>query len=358
MMVAWLGGAGTARGDDGVCVRVDPYRDSLDPDEQRAVRIAIEVALEKEGVALARPAAAGPPGVEASCARPLVFHAIRLGEGVTVTIIAADGEKRTGRADNLGEVDLLVSQLVRSLVTGRSLATGSGVTDRANVLRAQAAPRRASPSSRRWDPVIAIGGGVLQLPATDDRARQRQWNIVSLESRWWGFTDGNNAFELYGRVLLHDYAVIGASYDAYQDSKDDGPGAESGRLSSMVFSPLAVANYEGGLGFVSFAGATPPRPYLRLGFSVALLCRFSDPEHYFDLGFGGYGGVGVQLTRHLGVSVAANVSNPFFHNFMDRGYDYFGTATVMLEYVGEGKGRRLPAPIGDTEPPVIRRIND
>src|SRR5687767_4760350 len=107
-LAAVLGLAESARA-DGVCVRVDPHRDSLTPEEQFAVRVAIEVALEKEGVAVVRPDAAGPPGVEAACPRPLTFFAIRLGKGVTVTLTAANGEKVTGRAANIEEVDLLVS---------------------------------------------------------------------------------------------------------------------------------------------------------------------------------------------------------------------------------------------------------
>lgn len=355
-LVAAVGLAGSARAD--VCVQVDRRLDSLSPQEQAAVRAAIEVALEKEGVRVARPDASGPPGVEGSCPNPLRFHSIRLGEPVTVTLVAANGDKVTGKADNLEEVDLLVSQLVRSMVTGRSLATGGGVQDRSNVLRAQAAPRRAAPSSRRWDPVIAVGGGMLQLPATDTRARQRQYNVVSIESRWWGFTDGNAAVELYGRVLLHDYGVFGAADDAYQRSKEEDSDAQVGRLGTLVFSPFGVANYEAGLGFASFAGSTTPRPYVRLGATASLLCRFSDPEHYFDVGFGGYAGLGLQLSRNLGLSIAANGSNPLVHDFLDSGYSYFGTVTVLLEYIGHREQRRLPAVLEEAEPPVIRRIND
>ena len=347
---------GTARA-DGVCVQVDRRLDSLAPAEQSAVRLAIEAALAKEGVSVLAPDVAGPPGGEATCAHPVVFHAIRLGEPVTVTLRGALGEI-TGRADNLEEVDLLVSQLVRALVSGRSLATGSGVTDRTNVLRAQAAPRRAAPSSRRWDPVIAIGAGMLQLPATGDRPRQRQYNAITIESRWWGFTDGNAAFELTGRLVLHDYAVFGAADDAYQRSKDDAEGHQAGRLGALVFSPFGVANYEAGLGFASFAGASAPRPYVRLGASVSLLCRFSDPDHYVDLGFGGYAGLGLQLTRRLGLSVVAAGSNPFVHNFLDRGYSYVGTVTALVEYTGLGRARRAPRILEESEPPVIRRIDD
>lgn len=352
-----VGAAAPAARADGVCVRIDPDRDSLGPGERSAVRIAIEAALEKEGVVVDRGSPGG--GGCAPGAAALTAFAIKLGEAVTVTILHRDG-KVSGRAANLDEVDLLVSQLVRSLVTGRSLATGSGVTDRYNVLRAQAAPRRAAPSSRRWIPTVAVGGGMLQLPATDERARQRQYDVIALESRWWGYPADSDrgALELFGRAVLHDYAVIGAADDAYDRSRDSQSGSEGGRLMGLFFSPLAVASYEAGLGVVTFAGDGAPRPYVRLGATVSLLLRLSDPDHYADVGLGGYAGVGFDLTSRVGLSVTASVANPVVHNFLDEGYWYFFTTTALLEIRGAPRERRLPAFLRAAEPPVIRRIND
>ena len=355
MVAAGLGLLGTARAD--VCVGIDTSRDSLAPAEQMAVRVAIEGALEREGVAIDRRGGRCPPGAGVSA------YAIHLGDTVTVTIIAGTGagaEKVTGRAANLDEVDLLVSQLIRSLVTGRSLATGSGVTDRTNVLRDQVAPRRADPSTRRWDQVVAIGGGMLQLPALDERPRQRQFDVVSIESRWWGFSGEDAAFELYGRILVHDYAAIGAADDAYDRAKttttDDTD--EEGRFVALIFSPFAVANYDAGLGIVAFLGGGSPRPFVRLGATVSLLSRFSDPDHYFDVGFGGYAGVGLQVSSSLNLSVAANVSNPVVHNWMASGYWYFLTTTAMLEYRRRAAPRRGPRFVTPEPVPVIRRINE
>ena len=349
MVAAGVGLLGTAHAD--VCVAIDTSRDSLAPAEQLAVRVAIEGALEREGVAVERRGGLCPPGAGISA------YAIHLGETVTVTITAGP-EQVTGRAANLDEVDLLVSQLIRSLVTGRALATGSGVTDRTNVLRAQAAPRRADPSTRRWDQVFALGGGMLQLPALDGRPRQRQFDVVSIESRWWGFSGENAAFELYGRILIHDYAAIGAADDAYQHARtttDDND--EEGRFVGLIVSPFVVAIYDAGLGLVSFLGGGSPRPFVRVGATVSLLSRFSDPDHYVDLGVGGYAGVGLQLSSSLNLSVAANVSNPVVHDWLSSGYWYFLTTTAMLEYRSAGRrpGPRFLTP----EPvPVIRRINE
>jgi len=281
----------------------------------------------------------------------------KLGNTVTTTIVGG-GKEVHGNASSLDEVDLLVRQLVRSLVTGRSLATGFGVTDRTNVLRDQTAPRRVdAASSRRWDPILAIGGGMLQLPAIAGRARQRQYDVVSIEVREWGFlTSERSALEIYGRLLLHDYAVLGTAHDAYRDRSDTAE-ADLGRGSGLIFSPLAVGNWEGGLGGVGFLGDSPPRLFARVGATASLLCRFSDPDFLLDLGFGGYVGLGLELSNNVSVSVAANGSNPVFHDF-GGGYRYFLTTTAMLEIRGEGKYHTTNF-LGPAEPPpTIRRINE
>lgn len=203
---------------------------------------------------------------------------------------------------------------------------------------------------------------MLQLPPTDTRARQRQYNIVSIEARAWGFLhDEQSALEAYGRILLHDYAIVRDAKDRYDDhvEGDNDPKDELYRGSGVVFSPFAVANYEGGIGFVSFLGASAPRPFIRIGATASLLLRLSDPEHRVDLGFGGYLGLGLQLSSSVNLSVAANVSNPVVHDFLDRGYWYFLTTTAMLEIRGRGKaGDPSPTIFRESDPRVIRRINE
>jgi len=338
----------------GVCVTIDARRDNLGERERAAVRIAILDALYAEGLQV------DPDAI--SCRGWVTAFSVQLGNTISTTIVGG-GTDVHGQASSLDELDLLVRQLVRSLVTGRSLATGSGVTDRTNVLRDQTAPRRVDArSSRRWDPVLAVGGGMLELPAIAGRARQRQYDIVSLELREWGFlTSERSALELYGRVLLHDYAVFSTAHGWYRDARDQPDNAESdlGRGTALVFSPFAVANWEGGLGLVSFLGSLPPRPYVRLGATASVLCRFSDPDHRIDLGFGGYAGLGFQLSRTVSVSVAVNASNPLVHALAGSGYWYFLTTTAMLEIRGEGREHTLaPRLLGPEPVPTIRRINE
>lgn len=112
------------------------------------------------------------------------------------------------------------------------------------------------------------------------------------------------------------------------------------------------------MGMVLFAGDHAPRPFVRFGATVSLLDRFSDSNHYVDLGLGGYAGLGLQLTSHVNLSVAVNASNPVVHNWLESGYSYFLTTTALLEYHGEGRLRRSPLILAPAETPVIRRIND
>jgi hypothetical protein len=348
--VVVLGTLADARA-DGVCVAIDVGRDNLGEAERYAVRVAIQEALIREGVLVDRAGGA--------CGSMLTAYSLQLGNRVTTTL-TINGKTVSGNASSLDELDLLVGQLVRSLVTGRSLATGFGVTDRTNVLRDQTAPRRAPPSARRWDPVFAIGGGMLQLPATDERPRQRQYSVVALEARTWGFLDGNeqSALEVYGRILLHDYNLIRWTTERYDRVADGDAQGHLYRGSGVLLSPFGVANYEGGLGAVSFLGTSAPRPFVRVGATASLLLRVTDPEHRIDLGFGGYVGLGLQLSDTINLSVAANVSNPVVHDFMDSGYWYFLTTTAMLEVRAKGRaGGPPPSVLQDDPVPVIRRIN-
>ena len=336
---------------DGVCVAIDTSRDNLAETERAAVRVAIVDALEREGVVTDRESG--------RCTGLVTAYNVRLDRVVTTTL-AAGGRNVTGKASSIDELDLLVRQLVRSLVTGRAFATGTGVQDRENVLRDQTAPRRMDASSREWIPTIGVGGGMLQLPSVADRGLYRQYSIVAIDMREWTFSgNGRSAFEFRARLVMHDYAVFGTALGAYEDVPDDADHANEkiGRAFALMFSPFGVGNWEAGAGFATHLGDGTPRPYLRVGMSASLLARFSDPHHYFDVGLGCYGGVGFQLTRHAALSVEAAISRPIVHDLMDSGYGYFLTTTAQIEVRGEARQRRLsllaPEPV-----PTIRRINE
>lgn len=344
--LAMMSSATPARA-DGVCVEIDAMRDTLSPEERTAVRVAIIDALVREGVQ-----AADGRG----CAASVVAYNIRLGKRISTTVTSGS-RTVSGQASSIDELDLLLRQLVRSLVTGRAFATGTGVQDRENVLRDQTSPVRADPSTRHWDRVVAIGGGMLQLPAIEGRARQRQYDVVSIDGRFWGFSGIQTAFELRARILIHDYDVFASANDARERERDeDVTWGDLGRTSALVLTPFAVANWELGLGVVRMLGDQAPHPYARVGASMSALCRFSDPDHRFDAGLGISAGLGLQLTRSFGLSIEANVARPVFHGFADSGYSYFLTTTAMLEFRSRAERRN---DFLRSEPvPTIRRINE
>jgi len=337
---------------DGACVVIDTSRDMLVDDERFAVRIAAETALEKEGVAIDR---------TGRCTSVVMLFNIRTGRTITTTI-SSGGNSVDGRASSIDELDLLVRQLVRSLVTGRMFATGTGVQDRENVLRDQTAPRRVSAIDRMWTPVVGIGGGMLQLPAIGGtRPMRRQYNIVSLDGRLWGFLTGShNAMEVRARLLLHDYAAVGTATDRYKRERDemDVDFDEAGWGSLVLLSPLAVGNWDSGIGFVHELGEAAPRPYVRVGAQLSLLFMISDPDHRFDIGLGGYAGLGLQLSARWGLSIEANISRPVGHDVGDSGYAYFLTTTAMLEFRGDPELHKNPLGVPQEPVQTIHRINE
>lgn len=330
---------------DGACVAIDTSRDNLTEQERTAVRVATATALEAEGIIVDH------GGVR--CTGMVTLYSVRLGRAITTTITTGPNEVH-GQASSIDELDLLVRQLVRSLVTGRMFATGTGVQDRENVLRDQTAPLRVDPADRMWEPMVAIGGGMLQLPAIASRPRQRQFNIVSIDARYWGFITGSeNGLEIRGRILLHDYDAISSANDAYEDSRDHDnhlDGDELGRGLAVGLSPLAVANWDVGIGLVRMLGNYPPHPYVRFGGELSILCRFSDPEHRFDVGPGAYAGLGFVFSPTVSLGIEANISRPLFAS----AYAYFMTTTAMLEIRSEPE-RGGPF---QSNTPTIRRINE
>src|SRR5262245_27170402 len=134
--IVTLGVMGRVARADGVCVAIDTTRDSLSEQERAAVRVAIATALEKEGVVTDRDSG--------RCTATVIAYNLRLDKAVSTTLAA--GERSvSGKAASIDELDLLLRQLVRALVTGQVFATGTGIQDRENVLRDQTAPRRADP---------------------------------------------------------------------------------------------------------------------------------------------------------------------------------------------------------------------
>jgi hypothetical protein len=134
----------------GVCVVIDPARDTLTEQERIAVRGLVLQAFANERVPVSSSGTA--------CTETYVVSNIKLGNTITVTISGQRGQ-RTGRSTSLDDLPNVYGQMVKSLVTGAPMETGGGATDRNNVTQDQSAPRRVAADSLKY---VSLGyGGVV-----------------------------------------------------------------------------------------------------------------------------------------------------------------------------------------------------
>lgn len=134
----------------GICVEIDPARDTLTPAEQSAVRGLVLQAFANEKQVVNSSGTA--------CIETYAVSNIKLGNTINVTITGPRGQ-RTGRSTSLDDLPNVYSQMVRSLITGAPMETGGGTTDRTNVTKEQSAPRRVAADSLKY---VTLGyGGVI-----------------------------------------------------------------------------------------------------------------------------------------------------------------------------------------------------
>jgi len=134
----------------GVCVVIDPARDTLTEQERVAERGLVLQAFANEQLPVNSSGAA--------CTETYVVSNIKLGNTINVTISGQRGQ-RTGRSTSLDDLSNVYSQMVKSLVTGAPMETGGGATDRTNVTKDQSSPRRVAADSLKY---VALGyGGVI-----------------------------------------------------------------------------------------------------------------------------------------------------------------------------------------------------
>ncbi len=134
----------------GICVTIDPMRDTLTEGERNAARALVLQAFEAERLAV--------DATGTACAETYALANIKLGETINVTITGPRGT-RQGRANKLDDLANVYSQMVKSLVTGAPMETGGGATDRTNVTKDQSAPRRVAADNLKY---FQLGyGGVI-----------------------------------------------------------------------------------------------------------------------------------------------------------------------------------------------------
>lgn len=133
----------------GVCVTIDPQRDTLTEQERLAARGLVLQAFANERLAI--------DATNTACTEVYTISNIKLGSTINVTISGQRG-MRTGRSTSLDDLSNVYSQMVKSLVTGVTMETGGGAVDRTNVTKEQAAPRRVAVDSLKY---VSLGYGAV-----------------------------------------------------------------------------------------------------------------------------------------------------------------------------------------------------
>lgn len=128
------------------CVVLDPARDSLSAEEQRAAQVLLEDALTAVGYAVS----------PAPCASTWTVSHTRLGESVTVRL-SQGGKSDQLTVTRIEELPVAYERLVRALQTGQSVAA---TADRNSVTVAEESPRRMQADALAY---LQLGGGVTGL---------------------------------------------------------------------------------------------------------------------------------------------------------------------------------------------------
>lgn len=119
-----------------VCITIDEQHDTLSPSQRVAALLLLARQFEL----------AGERVVAQGCPTSYVVSHVQLGERIAITL-SGPGGQRDAIALGLDDVPRVYSQMVRSLLSGRSM-NAHGVLDRTNVSEAQAEqPRRVASDS-------------------------------------------------------------------------------------------------------------------------------------------------------------------------------------------------------------------
>ena len=114
---------------DNICIQIDENRDNLQPGDRQATLMLVEQELEDTGHTV----------LDDGCVDTIVLSNVKLGSSITVTLTRGDKQRRL-KASGLDDLPSVYSQLVKSLLSDKSLEIGM---DRTNVTKDQADPKRA-----------------------------------------------------------------------------------------------------------------------------------------------------------------------------------------------------------------------
>jgi hypothetical protein len=115
----------------GVCVEIDPERDSLTDQERHGAVVLVTSLLEQKGL---------PATPDACDATYRIYHLI-FGQAVTVVLTGPNGSRQTS-VDRFEDLPAAYSQLVNALIDDVPLANSNSTVNRRNVTRSDDEPLR------------------------------------------------------------------------------------------------------------------------------------------------------------------------------------------------------------------------
>lgn len=191
LAVAALGSGSAHAQTETVCVTIDDSQDNLAPEERKAAVALVLQAFETENVAVDSSGTA--------CTDTYVVTNVKLGKTINVRMSGPLGE-RSGRSNGLDDLPNIYSQMVKSLVLGVPMGTGGGATDRTNVTKEQAAPRRVAADALKYVQLgygLVRGDGVAAGPSFGFGYR-RELDQYGLDISFLNFTIANETIDTDG----------------------------------------------------------------------------------------------------------------------------------------------------------------
>ena len=146
-------------------------------------------------------------------------------------------------------------------------------------------------------------------------------------------------------IMFHDFEAMGDAYGWYAKEPEvpEDPDEEPRdyRLlkyfllfPGLLLIPFAGANYQGGGGVTLNTPPQAPSLFVDVGVSAGLMLRPSDEDFIADMGLGGYGGVGFQISRHFALYSRVHFEQPLVRLFLDVESNHALSGTLSLMYVG------------------------
>lgn len=199
------------------------------------------------------------------------------------------------------------------------------------------APGTQKPKRENNSFSLGLGPAVVAWPPAGERESVDVAPGFSLHARTVYLAGGIIGFEWTTDVVFQDFETIGNGYKWFFSKDPDEPDSSSAALKiaawpALLLIPFAGANYQTGIGAVIYTSPRVPSLYLNFGVNVALYLRISDPEFRADFGGGLYGGLGVDITKTIGVSMRTMWGLPLIHQLTGKTSNGIATGIATLNF--------------------------